>query len=106
MGAWVQSEPPEDSETRSDEATLRVMRGRGFALTLGSHFAIAVITAVVGFVWHSQHSQTPDVSEDVRHMKEDIAGLKSDFSQFKAQAALQEQLTERQLNELLARTAK
>lgn len=107
MGAWVPSEPPEtDPETRSDAATIRLIKGRGFALTFSSHFAVAVIVGVIGWVYaEKQKGTVPEFSEDIRHMKEDISGLKSDFAQFKAMSTLQGQATERSLNELIARTA-
>jgi len=115
MGVELPSRPPArnpppvevDRETRSDEATLRVMRGRGFVLTFSSHFAVAVIVGVLGWVYAQQKAHVPDnVESDITELKKEVAALRSDFEFDKATRRMSDANTESKLNELLARTAR
>lgn len=113
MGVRVPSLPPKveaDPEIRSDAATIKLIRGRGFALTFSSHFAVAVIVGVLGWVYAQQrgeHAAVPDdVTRDLRELKSGMAALQADFAFFKATRDMQDKATESKLNELIARSAK
>ena len=111
MGVTLPSKPPvtaeQDPETRSDKATIELMRGRGFVLTFSSHFAVAVIVGVLGWVYAQQKAHMPDnVEADIKEIQKEIAALRSDFEFDKATRKMTDKETERQLNELIARTAK
>lgn len=113
MGVMVPSLPPKiehDSELLSDRATVKLIRGRGFVLTFSSHFAVAVVVGVLGWVYAQQkgeHASVPDdVTRDIRELKTSMSAMQSDFAFFKATQAMTDKETERKLNELLARTAR
>lgn len=108
MGVDVPSLVPEaDPETRSDKATLELIRGRGFILTFSSHFLVAVIVGVLGWMYAQQKGQASgNVEQDIHELQREVAALRSDFEFAKATRDLSDKETERKLNELLARTAK
>ncbi len=115
MGVTLPSKPPVanplpvelDKETRSDKATVELIRGRGFILTFSSHFAVAVIVGVLGWVYAQQKAHVPDsVETDIRELRKEVAALRSDFEFARATQKMTEESTERTLNELLARTSK
>lgn len=113
MGVELPSQPPKtetDSELLSDKATVKLIRGRGFVLTFSSHFAVAVIVGVLGWVYAQQKRESavvPDeVTHSIRELQTTTAGLQADFRQFKAEREQSDKMTERSLNELIARTAR
>jgi hypothetical protein len=102
--------PPAELETRSDKATIELMKGRGFVLTFSSHFAVAVIVGVLGWVYAQQKGEhapvSEEVSRDIKELQKEVSALRSDFEFSKATQKMSEQNTEGKLNELLARTAR
>jgi len=103
MGVWVPSEPP-TPEILSDEATVRLIKGRGFALTFSSHFAVAVIVGVAAAIAGHHSAPLPEAQElAVRRLTEAVAALRADFVQAEAERAQRERETEWKLNELLTR---
>jgi hypothetical protein len=94
-------------ELRSDKATLELMKGRGFVLTFSSHFLVAVIVGVLGWVYAQQKAHMPDsVETDIKELQKEVSALRSDFEFSKATQKMSDANTEGKLNELLARTSK
>lgn len=103
MGVWVPSEPP-SPEILSDAATVKLIKGRGFAVSFSSHFAVAVIVGVAAALAGHHSAPLPEAQEQaVRHLTEQVAALRADFTQAEAERAQRERETEWKLNELLTR---
>lgn len=115
MGVELPSRPPPpnappvelDMTRRSDKATVELIRGRGFVLTFSSHFAVAVIVGVMGWVYAQQKGHMPDsVETDIKEIQKEIAALRSDFAFAEATRKMSDKDTESKINELIARTSK
>ena len=73
-------------------------------LTFSSHFAVAVIVGVAAAV-AGHHSAPLPVEQQmaVQHLSEDVAALRADLVQLRAEVSQQDKNTEWKLNELLTR---
>jgi len=103
------SEPPQSvkhaQEAADDRATVRLIKGRGVAVTFSSHFAIAVVGAAVAyFASHKADPISADVGSEARRCNESVTQLRADFTQFKAEQSMHNLAFESKMNELLART--
>lgn len=60
--AQPSSEPPKDraEQAQDDRATIRAIRGKGFAVTFSSHFAIAIVGAAIAGIYGASHRSIPE----------------------------------------------
>lgn len=87
-----------------DRATIQAMKGKGVVLTFSSHFAVAVIVGVAAaFAGHHTATLPEAQQQAVLRLTEDVAALRADLVQLRAEVAQQDKNTEWKLNELLTR---
>ena len=107
MGVTLPSDPPvieQDRNYISDQATIKAIKGKGFIVSFGSHFATAVIVGVAAAIAGHHSAPLPEAQEQaVRRLTEAVAALRADFTQAEAERAQRERETEWKLNELLTR---
>ena len=73
-------------------------------VTFGSHFAVAVIVGVVGAFAGHRSAPLPEAQQQaVTRLTEEVAALRADLVQLRAEVAQQDKNTEWKLNELLTR---
>src|ERR1700749_4831394 len=77
----------------SDAATIAAIKGKGLVATITPHFVVAVIVGLVTAFW----ARRPDpVSEntgnEARRCNESVIQLRADFTQFRAEMALHNQI--------------
>lgn len=91
--------------TPTDAAVIRAIRGKGIVATITPHFAVAVIVGVAtAFVARKPAPVTEEVGSEARRCNESVTQLRADFTQFKAETALHNQIVESRINELLSRS--
>ena len=92
------------TEADIDRATIQAIKGKGFAVTFSSHFAVAVIVGLAAAFAGHHSAPLPEAQEmAVRHLTEAVAALRADFTQAQAERAQRDRETEWKLNELLTR---
>jgi hypothetical protein len=95
---------PKVRQAAEDRATIRAIKGKGIVLTFSSHFIVAVVAGVTAAVMGHRSAPLPEAQEQaVRHLTEDVAALRTDLIQLKAEVAQRDRDTEWKLNELLTR---
>ena len=95
---------PAPSQADLDRATIAAIKGRGLVVTFGSHFAVAVIVGVAAaFAGHRSVALPESQQQAVIHLTEEVAALRADLVQLRAEVAQQDKNTEWKLNELLTR---
>jgi hypothetical protein len=104
-GRYSLVEPDEKArQAIEDRATIRAIKGKGFVLTFSSHFVVAVVVGVTAASMGHRSAPLPEAQEQaVRHLTEDVAALRADLVQLKAEVAQRDRDTEWKLNELLTR---
>ncbi len=96
---------PEAPNHPNDTATFHVDRRKGIVATITPHFAVAVIVGLVtAFVARKPDHVTEETGSEARRCNESVTQLRADFTQFKAETSLHNQIVESRIIELLSRS--
>lgn len=102
-GAEGESYPP----APSDALVMRAIRGRGLVATITPTFAVAVIVGVVTtLIARRPAPVTDEIGTEAHRCNESLTQLRADFSQFKAETSLHNQIVENRINDLLSRSVR
>ncbi len=106
------SEPPESikkvQEAAEDRATVRLIKGKGVAVTFSSHFAIAVVGAAVAyFASHkggSELQQADAVYAQASQCVKAVGEVQADIRTLRNEMTLHNQQSDTQVSLLVMRT--
>lgn len=107
------SEPPESvkkaQEAADDRATVRLIKGKGVAVTFSSHFAIAVVGATVAYLASHKGGSTELQQADAVYAQatqcvKAVSELQADIRTLRNEMTLHNQQSDTQVSLLVMRT--